>query len=55
MFVRVNDCFKSGNSYIFDFCIDNGKWFEVKILRERKVGSYKFSIKIVNDVLVIVS
>lgn len=54
LLARVNDFLKSGNSHILDSCIDNGKWLEAKILRERKAGSHKSSTKTVNDVPVIV-
>lgn len=54
LLARVNDCLKSGNSHILDSCIDNGKWLDAKILRERKAESHKSSTKTVNDVPVIV-
>ena len=47
---RVNDCLKSRNHHILDPGIDNGKWLEVKILRNRKPESLEASIKIVHDV-----
>ena len=54
LLVRVKDCLKSGNSHILDSCIDNGKWLEVKILRERNAESLTSNTKTVNDVPVTV-
>ena len=47
---HVNDCLKSGNHHILDPGIDNGKWLEVNILRNRKPESLEASIKTVHDV-----
>ena len=47
---QVNDCLKSGNHHILDPGIDNGKWLEAKILRNRKPESLEASIKTVPDV-----
>ena len=44
---------KSGNHHILDPGIDNGKWLEAKILRNRKPESLEASIKTVPDVLLI--
>ena len=41
---------KSGNHHILDPGIDNGKWLEAKILRNRKPESLEASIKTVPDV-----
>ena len=46
----MNDCLKSGNHHILDPGIDNGKWLELKILRNRKPESLEASIKTVHDV-----
>ena len=54
LLARVNDCLKSGNSHILDSCIDNGKWLEAKILRERNAESLTSSTNTVNDVPVTV-
>jgi len=51
----VKDCLKSGNSHILDSCIDNGKWLEAKVLRERNAESLTSNTKTVNDFLVTVS
>ena len=44
LLARVNDCLKSGNHHILDLGIDNGKWLEAKILRNRKPESLEASI-----------
>ena len=49
----MNDCLKSGNHHILDLGIDNGKWLEAKILRNRKPESLEVSIKTVPDVRLI--
>ena len=56
LLAHVNDCLtcKNGNSHILDSCIDNGKWLEAKILRERNAESLTSSTKTVNDVPVTV-
>ena len=46
----MNDCTKSGNHLILDSRIDNGKWLEAKILRERNAESLTSSTKTVTDV-----
>ena len=53
--VRVKDSLKSGNSHILDSCIDNGKWLEAKILRERNAESLTSNTKTMNDVPVTVT
>ena len=53
LLTRVNDCLKSGNHHILDPGIDNGKWLEAKILRNRKPESLEASTKTVPDVLLI--
>ena len=53
LLARVNDCLKSGNHRILDPGIDNGKWLEAKILRNRKPESLEASIKTMPDVLLI--
>lgn len=50
LFARVNDSLKSGNYQILDSSIDNGKWLEAKILREKNAGSLQTSSKVVSDV-----
>ena len=55
LLVRVKDCLKSGNSHILDSCIDNGKWLEAKILRQRNAESLTSNTKTVNDVPVTVT
>ena len=39
LLARVKDCLKKGNHHILDPGIDNGKWLEAKILRNRKPES----------------
>ena len=43
LLARVNDCL-SGNHHILDPGIDNGKWLEAKILRNREPESLEGSI-----------
>ena len=50
LLARVNDCLKSGRHHILDPSIDNGKWLEVKILRDRNDESFKTSAKALSDV-----
>ena len=35
---RVGDCLKSGNHYVLDSSIDEGKWLQAKILKENKLN-----------------
>jgi len=35
---RVRDCLKSGNHYVLDSSIDEGKWLQAKILKENNIN-----------------
>ena len=53
LLARVNGCLKKGNHNILDPGIDNGKWLEAKIWRNRKPESLEASIKSVPNVSLI--
>ena len=51
LLARVNNCLKGGiNHHILNPSIDDGKWMEVKILKDRKGESLETSTKTMPDV-----
>ena len=50
LLARVKDNVKSGNHQILDSSIDNGKWLETKILRQKNAESLQPSSTVVSDV-----
>ena len=50
LLARVSDSLKNGNHHILAFSINNGKWLETKLLRERNAKSLKSRTQTVTDV-----
>ena len=41
LIARVRDCLNAGNYHVLDSSIDGGKWLQAKLLKEKKVDSFR--------------
>lgn len=48
----MRDCIKSGDYYIFDLSIDDGKWFIVKVIKVS--NELKGNCKLVSVLLILI-